>query len=178
MGQNKALLDFEGQPLVAQIAEVLRPLFANLVVVSKDDAIARACGLPMTFDIYENKGPLGGIHAALEYFLQPTFCVACDLPFLRGDVIEYLCTQLQNLDAVVPRIENHAEPLHAVYSPSCMATFESALQRERVAPFERVLAPLCVCFLDEGQLRRFDADLKFLTNLNTPDEARNAGFSL
>ncbi len=178
MGQNKALLEFEYQPLIARVAGVLRELFSEIILVTCDAKIARAANLPPIPDIYENKGPLGGIHAALSHFQKPTFCVACDLPFLNADAIEFLCAQLKNHDAALPQIQNRVEPLHAVYTPSCLPIFETELQNERARSVSGVLQTLNVRLVEENELRVFDADLKFLTNLNTPDEARAAGLTL
>lgn len=178
MGQNKALLSLDGVPLVLRVARVLAPLFSKLVVVTADAEISRAANLPSIPDIHPGKGPLGGIHAALSHFQAPVFCVACDLPFLNGEAIEFLCAQLKSHDAVLPRIDGRAQPLHAVYKPSCLPIFEKELQGERVRRVEQVLSPLEVCFLEEAAWRRFDESLKNFTNLNTPQEAQTAGFSL
>jgi molybdopterin-guanine dinucleotide biosynthesis protein A len=177
MGSCKALLDFQGQPLIAHVAGVLRPLFKDVVIVSADEAVARAARLPAIPDIFSGKGPLGGVHAALEYSGATTFCVACDLPFLQPDVIRFLCENFSECDVLAPRVHTRMEPLHAVYAPSCLPTLQTALQNERVPRVEKVLAPLRLCFIEENELRQFDPDLKFLTNLNTPEEARAAGIS-
>ena len=142
MGQNKALLSLDGVPLVLRVARVLAPLFSKLAVVTGDAEISRAANLPSIPDIHPGKGPLGGIHAALRHFQAPVFCVACDLPFLNGEAIEFLCAQLKSHDAVLPRIGGRAQPLHAVYRPSCLPIFEKELQGERVRRVEQVLSPL------------------------------------
>jgi molybdopterin-guanine dinucleotide biosynthesis protein A len=177
MGSCKALLDVGGQPLIARVAGVLRPLFQEVIVVTTIEAVARAARLPAIPDIFPDKGPLGGVHAALEYSGAATFCVACDLPFLQPDVIRFLCERFHECDVVAPHINSRMEPLHAVYAPSCLATLEAALQNERVPRVEKVLAPLRLRFIEESELRQFDPELKFLTNLNTPEEARAAGIS-
>jgi molybdopterin-guanine dinucleotide biosynthesis protein A len=178
MEQNKALLEFQGQPLIARVAGVLRARFSEVIVVTANQEIARATHLPAMPDVYENKGPLGGIHAALAHFQKPVFCVACDLPFLNANAIDFLCAQLKNHDAVLPQIQNHAQPLHAVYTPRCTPIFETELQNERTRSVAGVLQALDVRFVTENELCVFDADLKFLTNLNTPQEARAAGLTL
>ena len=177
MGTSKALLEFEGQPLVARVAGVLRPLFPELVVVTANEAIATAAGLLAIPDIISGKGPLGGVHAALEYFDIPTFCVGCDYPFLQPEIIRFLCTSFENCDVLAPRVDSRMEPLHAIYSPACLGILNEELQKPRVSSVERVLSPLKLRFIEEDKLREYDPELKFLTNLNTPGEARAAGIS-
>ncbi len=178
MGQNKALLPLNGVSLIEGVANTLQPLFDNIVIVTADSEISRAAHLPAIPDVYPDKGPLGGIHAALRHFQAPVFCVACDLPFLNARAIRFLCEQLGNHDAAVPYIDKREQPLHAVYAASCLPIFESELRGERVRRMERVLAPLDVRFIEEAQWLPFGDPLKIFTNLNTPEEARAAGFSL
>jgi len=178
MGQNKALLLQDGAPLVFHITQLLRPLFQDVVIVTADTAVAQAAHVPPIFDTYPGKGPLGGVHAALRHYQAPVFCVACDLPFLNVQAIQFLCGQLTDCDAALPRMGGQAQPLHAVYAPSCLPVFEKELIGERVRRIERVLAPLNVRFLEEAQWLPFGDPQKIFTNLNTPEEARAAGFSL
>lgn len=171
MGFNKALALFEGEPLIARVAAVLNPLFPNIVVVTADSAVEAACGLPAIRDIYPDKGPLGGVHTALTHFNQPVFCVACDLPFLRADVIQWLCESVPPAcDVYAPRVDGRMEPLHAVYAPACLEVLNRELQKPRVGNVESVLASLRICDAGETDLCRLDPELKFLTNLNTAQE--------
>jgi molybdopterin-guanine dinucleotide biosynthesis protein A len=178
MGFPKALVEFEAEILIARAARVLRPLFQHAIVVTQDEEIARAANLLAVSDIFKNKGPLGGVHAALSHFQNPTFCVACDMPFLRADAIEFLCTQFKNCEVLAPRIQDRMETLHAIYAPSCLPVLERELQNEKIARADRVLAPLRMKFVEESELKVFDPDLKFLANLNTPEEWRAAQIAL
>ena len=182
MGRNKALLEIEGEPIIARTAGVLQSLFPNLIVVTTNPEIEAACGFPAIPDAFSGRGPLGGIHAALHYFEAPVFCVACDMPFLNKGAIEFLCAQLnENFDAVLPRVgsgENHrAEPLHAVYAPACAPIIEAEFERERVRSVEGVLQAARVRYVEETSLRAFDSELRFLRNWNFPQEAQADGFT-
>ena len=178
MGTNKSLLPLEDEPLIARIAGVLRPLFDQLIIVARQDEVSRAAALPAIADTFPNNGPLGGIRSALEYFQEPTFCVACDLPFLNAAVIRFLCERFTaDCEVLAPRVSGRMETTHAIYTPSCVQVLDAEFQNERVRSAERVLAPLRVCFAEADELRQFDSGLKFLTNVNTPEEARRAGVS-
>lgn len=45
MGRDKALLPWQGQPLVAHIAAILEPLFPRLCIVTAKAEVARAASL-------------------------------------------------------------------------------------------------------------------------------------
>jgi molybdopterin-guanine dinucleotide biosynthesis protein A len=174
MGTSKALLMVDGGPLIARVGAVLRPLFPALVVATNDQAIAEAAGVAAIPDIWPGKGPLAGIHAVLSHLQRPTFCVACDMPYLNPDFIRYLCAQLENYDAVVPRVESCSEPLHAVYSPSCLPLFESELQQPRARRFDAILQSLRVHYISAEEARRFDPELRMFENWNTPQDVERA----
>ena len=170
MGTPKALLMLDSQPLIARATAVLRPLFETIIVVTSDQSIAAAAGVAAISDIYPAKGPLAGIQAVLHHLQRPAFCVACDMPYLNAAFIRHLCAQLENHDAAVPRLNSFGEPLHAVYSPSCLPLFESELQQPRARPFDAILQNLRVLYIGAEEARRFDPQLRMFENWNTPED--------
>jgi molybdopterin-guanine dinucleotide biosynthesis protein A len=179
MGVDKALIKVEGEPLIRRVAKVLSLLFDDVVVVTGKAEIAQVASLPSIPDIFPDKGPLGGIHAALTHFQAPTLCVACDLPFLRDDVLEYLTSSYAStFDALAPLVGGRMETLHAIYAPSCLPTLTQALRSERMPGAQKVLSSLNMRFVEAVELRQYDSGLKFLTNLNTPEDAARAGIGV
>lgn len=172
MGREKALIPFDNQSLVARIAQTLKPIFPRVCVVTGKIEVARSAGLPAIPDQFENRGPLGGLHAALVHFEAPTFVVACDMPFLNAAFIEYLSCHFE-ADALVPLGESGFEPLHAIYGPQCAPIFAKYLgHRDKMPPMRRVLQEIETRFVPLEIARGFDPTLRCFTNWNTPDEAR------
>jgi molybdopterin-guanine dinucleotide biosynthesis protein A len=174
MGTSKALLNLDGQPLIARIAALLRSVFPELVVVTPSSEIAEAAGAPALPDAFPGKGPLAGIHAALWHLGQPVFCCACDMPSLNADFIRYLCDCLDDYDAVVPRLGTYDEPLHAVYALSCLEAIESELRHDHIGPVDNIYGHLRVLFIDAEDARRFDPALRMFENWNTPEEVKKS----
>ncbi len=173
MGTEKALLPFENQPLIAHIAAILRPIFPKVCVVTASKEVARAADLPAIPDHFPNRGPLGGIHAALTHFGAPTFVVACDMPFLNAAFIEFLARDFDAM-ALVPLGEGGFEPLHAIYSEKCAAIFENHLcGEEKMLPMRRILVEIGTRFASVETAREFDPNLRCFTNWNTPEDAQN-----
>lgn len=168
MGRDKALLDFDGQPLVAHISQILAPIFDEIIVVTaKWETVA---DLPAVADTFAGRGPLGGIHAALSHFGEPTFVVACDMPYLNADFIRTLIHDFDG-QTRVPLSENGFEPLHAVYAATSLPTFENYLRIEgKMPPLRRVLEEIGATFIAPEIARRFDEDLKMFENWNTPED--------
>jgi len=170
MGTPKALISVGGQPLIARIAQTLREVFCEIVVVTSSPEIAAAATLPRIEDALKNKGPLAGIHVALTHFQAPTFCVACDMPNLNADLIRLIVEQRADFDVVVPRRGVRGEPLHALWSPACLPMIEAELNRERVGPTTAIFDKLNVRFLEESELVDFGADV--FDNWNFPDDIK------
>ena len=168
MGRDKALLPFNNQPLIAQIAQILAPIFPEIIVVTANPTIAVAARLPAVSDRFAGRGPLGGIHAALLHWRAPTFVVACDMPYLNADFIRYLIADFDGI-ARVPLSQNGFEPLHAVYAATATESFENYLRGESKMPsLRRILEEVGASFVAPEIARGFDSELKMFDNWNTP----------
>src|ERR1051325_2894985 len=62
MGTEKAFLELEGQLLIDRMIDIAKPVAEQLRIVGPKQKFA-AFGQIAT-DIYQDRGPLGGIHAA------------------------------------------------------------------------------------------------------------------
>lgn len=170
MGRDKALLSWENRPLVAHIAQILRPIFFDLVIVTSNAEIAEAAQLPALADRYVGRGPLAGIHAALQHFGAPTFVVACDMPFLNADFIRCLSEDFSGT-ARVPLSQDGFEPLHAVYAPACAPLFEHHLQSAgKMPPLRQLLNEMGAQWIAPAVARGFDANLTMFVNWNCPSD--------
>jgi molybdenum cofactor guanylyltransferase len=174
MGSNKALLPFGGRPLIAHALEILRPLFAEVLIVANEPPLYAAFGVPVHSDRIPDKGPLGGIYTALAWSGHPrTFCLACDMPLASPAVIARLCRLAPDIDVVVPHSSKGYEPLHAVYSRSCLPHLERMLCEDRLR-VDELFSAVRVCRVDVEEFRPFDPCLASFLNLNTPEELADA----
>ncbi len=172
MGQNKALLQVEGKPLIERIGEILSAIFSKIVLSTSSQNAYPQLQLPEVVDRYSQTGPLGGITTVLESGLSPIFCVGCDMPFLNHNLIEYQCGLTQCCDAIIPVWNNHPQVLHGLYSKNLLPAFHSGLQEEQYKITDW-LEEAEVCYLLEDEIRRFDpAGLSF-RNINTPDDYKS-----
>lgn len=86
MGQDKALLDIDGESLLMRSQRLLKELGAQSVAVCRNDGAASSIQ-----DIYPDSGPLGGIHAALMVNSElPTLVIPVDLPLIRSEDLNEL----------------------------------------------------------------------------------------
>jgi molybdopterin-guanine dinucleotide biosynthesis protein A len=127
-------------------------------------------------DNVPDAGPLAGIEAGLAAARYPrALTLAADMPFLNLDLLRALVelAEREHWDAVVPRLAEDPDPLHAVYSKNCLSAIRAALaagQRRMIA----FLPAVRVRYVDAAELRRYDPELRSLWNINTPEDLEQA----
>ncbi len=128
MGQDKALLPMQGQPLVAQMLTKLRALHLEPAICgNRPDLAAYA---PMIPDAAEACGPLGGIVAALEASdAALNLILAVDLPGLPVEFLHWLTLRaaLTGAPATIPFVGGRPQPLCAVYHRDLAASLRQSL---------------------------------------------------
>jgi molybdenum cofactor guanylyltransferase len=175
LGSPKALLDFCGQSLIERIVERLKQSFDEITVVTDRPELYHGLPVRLTGDLLteEQKSPLRGIHAGLSISDLPyQFVVACDMPLLNLELITYMSRFAAEYDAVVPRIDNYFQPLHAFYNRTCIGVIEKQVRKGcyKVTDF---YSELKIRFISEAEIVRFDPEQESFININTwPDYDR------
>jgi len=165
---GKAGLEFGNASLIETVCRKVRAVCSELIIVSSKPIDGIPGDVRLVGDIYQGCGPLGGIHAALHHAAHShVLTVACDMPFLRVELLRYMARKASaGYDIVVPRVGEFVEPLHAVYSRSLRDRAE-----ELLAAGERRVRALFdgaeVYEIDATAIRRFDPDGLAFFNLNT-----------
>jgi len=176
MGQDKALLLFEGRPLGLRAAELAQQVCSDVTIVG-DPAKYAAWGFPVLRDLYPDRGPLGGIHAALAHCDAPlALVVGCDMPYLSPEFLHFLVglARQSEADAVIPESETFGyEPLCAVYARACFAPIEQALREDR-RKISEVFRTLRLRLISPSEWRPYDPEGRLFRNLNTLEEYEQA----
>jgi molybdenum cofactor guanylyltransferase len=174
MGQDKARLRFGEQTVVELIATALRSVTQNVTSVGGPHQIIK--GLSNIPDLRPGCGPLAGIEAALGHATS-TFCfiVACDFPFVTGEMVEHLLGFAGDSDAVVPvQDDNRPQPLCAVYRvETCLPATESAIAADQHSP-RAMLERVNTRYVPFDQLSALEGSRDFFFNVNTPDSYERA----
>ena len=103
MGTDKALIEFDGEPLGERVLRMLRAACDPILVASGDGRRLGSLGVPQVADVVAEAGPLGGIVAGLEAAETDLVAVvAVDMPFASAEVLRLLAERWNGEDAVVP----------------------------------------------------------------------------
>ncbi len=177
MGQDKALLPFLGQPLIARIVARFRPIANEMLVTTNRPEAYQFLGLPLYADLLPGRGALGGVYTALKLAQNPCVAIiACDMPFaspaLAGAERDMLLAN-QN-DLVIPHSGEGLEPFHAVYRrESCLPAIEAALQAGKWR-VDAWFSQVKVQILRQEDILPFDTLGLCFQNVNTPEELQAA----
>jgi len=169
MGQDKAWILLDGEPLVRRVANVLAEVADEVIVVANDPRF-ESLGFRVVRDRYPAAGALGGIATGVGAASHDAVLVAaCDMPFLSAELWRVLVGHAGEADVVIPRIGAEYETLHALYTKACLPAMARALAQDRLRVISffdevRVLA------LEEPELRGADPTLRSFMNVNPPEE--------
>lgn len=170
MGRPKALLPFDGEPLIVHVVRALKKMFAETVVVAAPDQELPSLPAVLVRDEVAYQGPVSGIYHGLKAATNDVcFVTSCDAPFLNLQLISQLLAQISDCDVVVPYWQERFQPLHAVYRTSVVPLLKNQLERGELRPiflYDKVRTRK----IPEQEIRRLDSEGLSLLNMNSPAE--------
>ena len=164
MGRDKALLEMDGETLVARAVRSLGEVCAEVGIAGGGAELARFGRVVP--DVKVGCGPLGGIVGALEVTrFEWNLFLAVDVPFVPVEVWLGLLARAEENDAVgvMARVEGRVQPLCAAYARRAAGQLRRELEAGRWKVTTAVAAAGTVEFVDF-------AEGEWFRNVNTPEE--------
>jgi len=166
-GQNKALLSLGDQPIIERQVALFQKLFDQVILVTNQplDFVFWECTI--VSDLLSVRSSLTGIHAGL-FYTRPShaFITACDMPFLKTEMIQLLVQELEpKWDVIVPVTSDGYQPLCAVYSKRCLKVIEEQFKKGDMK-ISKLFSKVKVRKIAEETLRQIDPDLISFFNIN------------
>jgi molybdopterin-guanine dinucleotide biosynthesis protein A len=170
MGANKAFVVIDGERLIDRILKIFKGLFCEVIIVTNAPLDYLDLDVTLVTDIYRGKKAMGGIYTGLFYATcQHAFVTACDMPYLNPHFIACMMERAPAYDIVVPETPEGLEPLHAIYSKSCLPHMKRRILQDRlkVTGFYKGLKCLTI---PETIQKTFDPDMRMFINVNTRED--------
>ncbi len=171
MGTDKAFIEFEGRTLLERALGLVRSVTPDVRIVGARKKFAPSA--PVVEDIFRERGPLGGIHAALRASkTELNFMLAVDMPFVSVTFLQYLISEARTAaeaTVTVPRSEGRRQPLCAVYRPM----FADVAERALLAGHNRIdslFDSVETRVIEEEELACAGFSSSIFRNLNTPEQ--------
>ncbi len=164
-----------GRSFLEHIAGELS-LVTSCVTVVGNDTAARQLQIPAVQDVYPRWGALGGVHAALAACAAVwALIIACDFPFVTGELFARLASFREGAEAVAPiQSDGIPQPLCAIYCVEpCLGRADDLIksgERKPVALLQSVQTHW-VSFAELSSLQGAD---HFFDNVNTPEDYARA----
>lgn len=140
MGMDKALVEYNGETFIGRLMRELDWFEEKLIARGEQAEIwgAAAGGWRVISDVFQNQGPLGGLHAALcACEAEAVFVVSCDMPLVKSSLVRDLIARweesgrdssLVGVDAVIAAApDGSVHPLCGIYSKAILPVLEEQL---------------------------------------------------
>jgi molybdopterin-guanine dinucleotide biosynthesis protein A len=186
MGRDKAVLQFEGCPLIEHALAKLRMLgFSPRIAGTRSDLTAWA---PIIPDNYPGSGPLAGIEAALSASDSDlNLFLPVDLPLLPVGFLRWMTARARETSALatIPLLQDRPQPLCAIYHRDLLPHIQSALA---AGDFKVIRAIENAAVASRSKLDRFHVETiaaaldffaippvhRWFQNINTPADLQIA----
>jgi molybdopterin-guanine dinucleotide biosynthesis protein A len=174
MGTEKAFLELDGHLLIDRMINIAKSVSESMRIVGPKQKFS-AFGQIVT-DVYPDRGPLGGIHAALS--ISPTeynLMLAIDMPFVETRFLKYLLQEAHQTQAlvVVPKVGGGYQPLCACYRKAFAEVADKALARGD-NKVDALFQPGITRVIDEAEFAQLGLPPTMFQNLNTREEYEKA----
>jgi molybdopterin-guanine dinucleotide biosynthesis protein A len=170
MGEDKATINFRGEPLWKIQLDCLRKLEPSQILISaRTDPTWRPNGAEFVADESPAGGALSGLAAAFAKMRGTHLVVlAIDMPFMDGHYLRCLASMGAPGCGAVPRIGRRFEPLAASYPAEARDAFAFALSSRNFSL--QALIPRLVEAVHVRVLAVEGSNTKLFRNLNMPDD--------
>ena len=170
-GCGKAFVKLNKKGLIAWTIDSLSQISKSIIIVTSfegyDSFFHTLYIREVIVDLLPGKAALGGIFTGLSYASTDySVVVGCDMPFLNKDLLKYQLSLAKNYDAVVPRIDDKVEPLHSVYSKSCLPVILKLLQKQTLS-ISQLFAMINTRYVTEDEIAEYDPEFLSIFNINT-----------
>jgi len=173
-GRSKAHALLGGRPLIDHVLRPLQRLFTDVSIIAHRPEAFERFDVDVAADLVRGPGALGGLLTALVHARKERcFVVACDMPFLREEVIRRMAQQARWPDVLLPVWRGERQPLHAFYARRCIPFIRRAIGRGDFRIID---------FYDEITVREVEEEIWLPTdpagtsffNVNTPEDFETA----
>jgi molybdopterin-guanine dinucleotide biosynthesis protein A len=175
MGENKAFIKVDGVPIINRIHDLFKELFQEVIIVTNHKGIFKDFDSKIYSDLIPNKGALGGLYTGIFFSsFHYSFCVACDMPFIKKSLVQYLINNIEDEDVIIPRTKDGLQPLHAIYSKKCLDPIKSTIEEGKFKIID-IYDLVKVKIVEENGFLSLDPLRESFINVNTPEELSRLG---
>ena len=173
LGQNKALVDFNGEPLLQRIKSRFQPQVDGLLLnLAANSEQYRSFDLDYVIDNASDLGPLMGLASAFEHTqaMRNIALCPCDATFIPSNLVAVLNERMavEDADIVCPAYQGQLQPTFALWHRRTAQRVISATAQEGAAGLKELYSKFNVARVDWPLAEALGPSPFF--NINTQDE--------
>jgi len=176
-GQAKALATLRGAPMASWGVRALRAAGLAVGVVSDEEGVEAALGVPARPDLDAGLGPIGGLWTALQWAQERgddgVLLLGCDMPLVTEAMLRTVLGWSARATAVVPMGSEGPEPLCALYRAACASEVEHRL-RSKDRSMRGLAEAIGAVFIGEEALSQVSDPRVAFLNVNTVEDRDRA----
>ncbi len=175
----KSHIEIDGMRIIDSGIKTLKSFFDKVVISTNNPESYFYCGVPMTGDVINERGPATGIFSALLSTGDDIFVIGCDMPFVKKELIrliydEYIGNQdSRKYDAVIPVFDGKPQPLLGIYTKNIISTIEDMIKKG-LKGMRGLLTELNVLYIKEAMVKEIDPEGRSFVNINTIEDYKKA----
>lgn len=166
---NKAFARINDDTIFSITMKKFQGVFPEILIISNQHELYghyAGKNIKIYSDIYQNSGPIAGIHSALTYACyENIFLLGCDMPFMNMELACYLLNRIKGYEAAVPRTQGVLQATAAVYNRSCLPFLEKSLDNKWLK-LTRIFEGLSTIIIEEEDLIPFGSPTDIFFNVN------------
>ena len=172
MGFDKSKYEINGKLLIKICAEKLGSVFEEVLLVTKDPAKFKGLRYKIIGDNADDYAPVLGIYKGLlEAESHFSFIIACDMPVISLNYINYLTEKLEKSsfppDGLISMNGSFIEPFHSFYSKNMLEKIKHNINKKDY----KITNCINMCnveYIDTGTIKKYAGSVDIFTNLNYP----------
>jgi molybdopterin-guanine dinucleotide biosynthesis protein A len=174
MGREKAYLRIGERTIIEEQRDTLGRIFDEIIIVANTQGYFKNIDSKVVTDIIPDSGPLGGLYSGLAVSSNiHSFLIACDMPFINLELIDYMIKQIGENDIVIPLSSKGIETLFAVYSLNCLETIRQQIEFRNLRLLD-ILNFFKVRYISQEEIEKFDPKEFSFFNVNSPKDYEEA----
>jgi molybdopterin-guanine dinucleotide biosynthesis protein A len=183
VGQDLAIQELKGKPVIARIVDAMSPLVDEVIIVVKTNAQAESYSKlvePSAKFVVNEKEEKGLLFDALTGFKavqgKHSLLLSSEFALVSADIVTLFFDLCHGKSAVVPRWPNqNIEPLQAVYHTKTALEAAKLTVEEGLFDIEAMVDYMGgVRYISTLAVQEFDPELKTFFKVNTPVELKMA----
>ena len=134
-GRDKSQITIKGKTILEMLAEELSGQ-EEIIMAGGNRAYAEKLSIDFAADLFPGCGPMGGIYSALKQSSSDAlFVAACDMPFIKKSLVDYLIKEYETLGcpkALIAKAGGCLQPLCSIYGKTALQDLEAAIFADRL----------------------------------------------